>query len=252
MRVVYKESPFPETGCGGLLATYAVPYMSFMAASAPLQDRLAWLLQCCSMAPGLSRLRRLAPEARALAGKSIAGTCPVCGTVRVLFREFTANLRESGACSQCGASNRQRQMAYVLRTELGLPFVGRLTLPDRCRLFSAEANGPLHVALGDAPGYVCSDYWGEAYASGTSVNGIRHEDLEALSFDDNSIDVVLTSDVLEHVADAYRAHGEIFRRTSLGRSAHLHGAVRWHSSRRCACAASERPHRAPGRAVVSR
>jgi SAM-dependent methyltransferase len=102
-------------------------------------------------------------------------------------------------------------MAYVLRTELGLPIVGRLTLPDRCRLYSAEANGPLHVALADAPGYVCSEYWGEAHASGASVNGIRHEDLEALSFGDDTIDVVLTSDVLEHVADAYRAHGEIFR-----------------------------------------
>jgi SAM-dependent methyltransferase len=172
---------------------------------------MAWLLQYCAVTLGFSRLRRLAPEARALAGKPIAGTCPVCGAIRVLFREFTANLRESGACSQCGASNRQRQMAYVLRTELGLPLVGRLTLPDRCRLFSAEANGPLHVALADAPGYVCSEYWGEAHASGTSVNGIRHEDLEALSFDDDTIDVVLTSDVLEHVADAYRAHAEIFR-----------------------------------------
>ena len=30
---------------------------------------------------------------------------------------------------------------------------------------------------------------GEAHASGTSVNGIRHEDLEALSFDDDTIDV---------------------------------------------------------------
>ena len=106
--------------------------------------------------------------------------------------------------------NRQRQMAYVLRTELGLPFVGRLTLPDRCGFTARRPTGPACGARRCA--WICLlGIWGEAYASGTSVNGIRHEDLEALSFDDNSIDVVLTSDVLEHVADAYRAHGEIFR-----------------------------------------
>ena len=170
-------------------------------------------------------------EARALAGKPIAGTCPVCGTRRVLFRDFTANLRESGACSQCGASNRQRQMAYVLRSELRLPSVGRLTLPDRCRLYSAEANGSLHAALADTPGYVCSEYCGEAHASGASVNGIRHEDLEALSFGDSTIDVVLTSDVLEHVADAYSAHGGDLSGASIRRSPHLHGAVRGHRRR---------------------
>jgi SAM-dependent methyltransferase len=198
-------------GSGGLHATYAVPYTNSMAASAPVPGRMVWLLQYWAATVGLARLRGPAPEARALAGKPIAGTCPVCGTRRVLFRDFTANLRESGACSQCGASNRQRQMAYVLRSELRLPSVGRLTLPDRCRLYSAEANGSLHAALADTPGYVCSEYCGEEYASGASVNGIRHEDLEALSFGDSTIDVVLTSDVLEHVADAYSAHGEIFR-----------------------------------------
>jgi len=43
------------------------------------------------------------------------------------------------------------------------------------------------------------------------VNGVRHEDLENLSFDDASLDVVLSSDVFEHLPDAYGAHREIFR-----------------------------------------
>ena len=81
---------------------------------------------------------------------------------------------------------------------------------DRCRLYSAEANGPLHVALADAPGYVCSEYWGEAHASGPRKR-YPPRGSGSLSFGDDTIDVVLTSDVLEHVADAYRAHGEIFR-----------------------------------------
>ncbi len=146
-----------------------------------------------------------------LAGNPVVGACPVCGDRRVLFRGFTDNLRESGACSRCGSSNRQRQMAFALRASLGLAQSGRLTLPTGCRLYSAEANGPLHRTLADAPGYACSEYWGETYAPGTIVNGVRHEDLERLSWPDAGFDVVLSSDVLEHVADAYRAHREIFR-----------------------------------------
>lgn len=157
------------------------------------------------------RPKGMTEEAWALAGNPIAGSCPVCGTQRVLFSDFTENLRESGACSACGASNRQRQMALALRRTLDLAPVGRLTLPEGCRLYSAEANGPLHAALADLPGYVCSEYLGETHTPGASVNGLRHEDLERLSFADETIDVMLSSDVLAHAADAYRAHRDIFR-----------------------------------------
>jgi hypothetical protein len=99
----------------------------------------------------------LVPEAGML---PLRGSCPVCGTRPVRFQRFTANLRESGVCSQCGASNRQRQMALVLRRHLRLPEHGRLILPAGYRLFNAESNGALHAVLADAPGYVCSEYWG--------------------------------------------------------------------------------------------
>jgi len=102
-------------------------------------------------------------------------------------------------------------MAYVLRSCLGVPVAGRLRLPDHYRLYNAEANGALHAALADLPGYHCSEFCGESAIPGTFVNGVRHEDLERLSFADACFDVVLSSDVLEHVPDAYAAHREIFR-----------------------------------------
>jgi SAM-dependent methyltransferase len=102
-------------------------------------------------------------------------------------------------------------MAFVLRKCLGLAPAGPLRLRRRRQIYNAEANGPLHQALADVPGYVCSEYIGDGYAPGASVDGVRHEDLERLSFADATIDVMLSSDVLEHVADAYRAHRDIFR-----------------------------------------
>lgn len=45
----------------------------------------------------------------------------------------------------------------------------------------------------------------------TEINGIRHEDAEALSFPDGSIDLITSNDVLEHVNNPIQALREIFR-----------------------------------------
>lgn len=143
-------------------------------------------------------------------GEAIAGTCSVCGQ-RVAFKAFTENPRESGHCPHCGSSNRQRQMAWMLRRELGLPAGGALTLPTGVAVYNTEANGPVHAQLKGHAGYECSEYWGDKAEFGERVGGVRNEDLQALSFADNSFDVVLSSDVFEHVPDPYRAHSEIHR-----------------------------------------
>lgn len=149
-------------------------------------------------------------ERTALHGKRIRGFCTVCGK-RVQFVPFTENLRESGGCPVCGSSNRQRQMAWMLRKELGLPIAAPLNVPADVVIYNTEANGPLHAQLKNHPAYKCSEYWGEKAQYGDIVDGIRNEDLQALSFGDASFGFVLSSDVLEHVPDPYRAHREIFR-----------------------------------------
>lgn len=60
-------------------------------------------------------------------------------------------------------------------------------------------------------GYTASEYFGDRHRPGDFVGDTMHQDLMALSFADESIDVLVSSDVLEHVADPYHAHGEIHR-----------------------------------------
>ena len=43
------------------------------------------------------------------------------------------------------------------------------------------------------------------------VNGVLTEDLMNLSFADETIDIVLSSDVQEHIPRPYDAHREIYR-----------------------------------------
>ena len=149
-------------------------------------------------------------ERIAKTGGSIAGTCTICGA-KVEFLAFTENMRETGHCPRCGSSNRQRQMAWMLRGELGMSFSGKLSLPRDIAVYNTEANGPIHALLKTHPLYQCSEYWGDKAEYGDTVDGVRNEDLQALSFTDASFDVVLSSDVLEHMPDPYLAHREIHR-----------------------------------------
>lgn len=142
--------------------------------------------------------------------------CPACGYEGPLGG-FTENIRESGHCPGCGAWTRIRQLAVVL-LEVGSRLAGRSlsTLADFAaaplRIYNTEAHGTVHAFLAAAPGYVASEYFGPGMASGDlGPGGVLHEDLEHLSFPSDSFDLVVSTDVFEHLADPYQGHREVLR-----------------------------------------
>lgn len=141
------------------------------------------------------------------------GVCTVCGRA-VIFKPFTENFREHGFCRQCNSSNRKRQMAYLLRSFEKIPKYGEINT-DKV-ILCAEAVGPLHDYLKHNAKYTGSEYLGESYAPGEVINGIRHENLLKTSFDDDSVDYVLSSDVMEHIPEPYTAFEEIYRILKVG------------------------------------
>jgi SAM-dependent methyltransferase len=132
------------------------------------------------------------------------------------FADILPGLRETGRCNHCGATNRHRQIGLVLAGSLAdrtkpRPRSVRDITRSLLRVHNTESAGPIHRELTPMPSYTASEYFSPAHRSGDTVNGVMHQDLMALSFPANSIDVVITSDVLEHVADPYLAHREIYR-----------------------------------------
>jgi SAM-dependent methyltransferase len=142
--------------------------------------------------------------------------CPVCGRMSSAVR-FSDNLRESGLCRHCGATNRNRQLASVAVQAAGdvtgQAFRSLADLAERADLavYNTESRGALHDQLVVMPGYRCSEYFGPAHAPGELVRGVAHEDLTDLSFADAEVDLMLSSDVFEHIPDPYRAHAEVHR-----------------------------------------
>jgi SAM-dependent methyltransferase len=116
--------------------------------------------------------------------------------------------RESLFCRSCGSSLRVRRIGDVLLSLFGsgAASVAELFRRDGFRrLDVAEINaigplGALHPFLAQLPRLAFSEYRGSERL-GEIVDGARNEDICNLTYADNSFDLVLSSDTLEHVPD---------------------------------------------------
>jgi len=131
----------------------------------------------------------------------LSGTCNMCGK-DVEFLLHDCSLRENWTCPNCRSYNRQRQIALIAEHRIS----------SDTRVYNTEASRSLHEWLkGITKNYTCSEYFGPEYKSGDLVNGVLCQDLTNLSFPDNSFDVVISSDVLEHIPDWHLSCREIHR-----------------------------------------
>lgn len=115
------------------------------------------------------------------------------------------NWRESLICPVTGLNNRQRASIHLMDIELA-PYA-------EDKIFISEQVTPFYRLLKDRyPNLVGSEFLGDDIAPG-SINerGIRHEDLTKLSFENNSIDYILSFDCFEHFPAFESAFAECFR-----------------------------------------
>ncbi len=167
-----------------------------------------------------ARVRRLLNLPRTLRHRALheTGICSVCGRDS-RFLAHSDNLKESLCCVHCDAWTRVRMIADVLLgiySRAGARSLSALVDEEAFRalsIYEAQASGPLHALLRKCPAYVCSEYFADT-APGTMHEGVRCEDLQALSCDDASLDLILHSSVLEHIPrpdDAFREAHRVLR-----------------------------------------
>jgi SAM-dependent methyltransferase len=155
---------------------------------------------------GLVRVAmRTAAVAKVARGAS-AFHCPACGyRGPFLAAGPPAHRRRDARCPSCGAAERHRLQALVIRdvlAPLAQAAVARRGSLALAVHFAPEPQiGRQLAAL--YPRYLTADL------SGVGVD--RREDLRALSLEDASVDLVYASHVLEHVDDDRAALSEIAR-----------------------------------------
>ncbi len=168
-------------------------------------------------------------ERFAYQGGHRVGRCCACGEATQFTFGDPSTLRESLVCRCCGATSRYRSLARgLLRAiaELGGPRADSLAgLPrqhagPRLRVFDTQRPFQAPSCAYPIPDLLAACDWIDLEIGlfrpsdppGTRYGPrITNQDLQALSFPSGSFDVVVTSDVMEHVRRDDAAHREIHR-----------------------------------------
>lgn len=131
--------------------------------------------------------------------RSNSGYCHCCRR-ETTFQINGDWLRDQYICLNCYSIPRQRHIQYVLD-----------------QYFQSWETKSVHESSpsNDLISRYCSDYSSSQYfnevEAGSLVNGVRCENLEALTFPDNAFELFITQDVFEHIFNPDRAAKEIMR-----------------------------------------
>ena len=156
--------------------------------------------------------RRVFRAFQSIRERSNRGYCVICDC-EVWFRETGPWLRDQYLCSRCGSIPRQRALIKVLNDH----FPGWREL----RIHESSPGGPSSDKIKQqCRGYVASQFFPNI-PRGQFNGSQRSEDIEALTFGDESFDMVITQDVFEHVLRPAKAFAEIARTLKPG-GAHVY------------------------------
>ena len=141
--------------------------------------------------------------------------CTVCGHAGYLRRE-ERSIRETYQCGNCGASLRYREQARLILkffSRENSAHLGELVQESEfrdLRIYEPGLIGPFRKLFQQLPGY-CNSYFWEDVKPGEFREEIQCQDLMNLTYEDNSFDLVLSSDIFEHVRKPFVGFQEVNR-----------------------------------------
>ncbi|NJO96517.1 MAG: class I SAM-dependent methyltransferase [Pleurocapsa sp. CRU_1_2] len=141
------------------------------------------------------------------------GFCHTCDQ-EVVFSSKQSWLREHYICHNCHSVPRERALMYCV--EKFYPNWKQLSIHE-----SSPANRGASLKIKNScQKYQTSQYFSEFTLGKYHSSGWRNEDLENQSFADESFDLVITQDVMEHIFNPDKAFSEIARTLKPG-GAHI-------------------------------
>jgi SAM-dependent methyltransferase len=141
--------------------------------------------------------------------------CTICGKLAVCPRGGRA-IRDAFPCPVCSTGLRFRnQAAAVLDAFAGgmswsLASAVAAGVFDDVKIYEPALQGPFVRSFRKLKNYSQSYFWPDV-EPGAVRNGVRCEDLTKLTYDSEVFDLVITSDVFEHIFEPETAFREIYR-----------------------------------------
>jgi hypothetical protein len=135
-----------------------------------------------------------------LLGQSQLRSCGCCGKLTLFLS--VSRVEEFNKCIRCQANLRYEMLSHYIRSHFHLASLAVVEL---------DPASPLRQLLNGAASYLRTYYSAVDQTGSYRSDGSRCEDITQLSLTDNSIDLMISSDVLEHVPDLDSAFREMHR-----------------------------------------
>jgi SAM-dependent methyltransferase len=145
------------------------------------------------------------------------GKCNICGkyTIFLCLHDPDA-ARETMRCLFCGSFSRKRHVASIILKYIAaggdkyFSSIKKMAKIDSFSIYNTERNIWGKYFLKNS--HYISSIFTEKYPIGTEIEKkIFCQNLEMLTFDDNSFDIVITEDVFEHIRNYKKGFCEIHR-----------------------------------------
>lgn len=140
------------------------------------------------------------------------GFCPCCEK-ETIFLAKNSWLRDNLLCTNCNCIPRERAITKVLTQKF--PNFEQLAIHE-----SSPCNRGLSLKLKQYCKNYCATQFYPNKKTGDIIDGFRNENLECQTFPDESFDIVVTQDVMEHIYNPAKAFQEIARTLKHG-GAHI-------------------------------
>lgn len=144
----------------------------------------------------------------------IPGRCNICGRRTLFLCTDRAAVRNNMYCVFCQSVSRKRHVAEVVADLLGVKFVSQI--PESVRIYNADAGDAFYKVLRGRQNYTCSVFLPTAAPGAKLGEGVYCQNIERLTFDSASFDLVITEDVFEHVRDYRKGLAEVRRVLRMG------------------------------------
>ncbi|WP_424355160.1 class I SAM-dependent methyltransferase [Methanobacterium sp. MBAC-LM] len=142
------------------------------------------------------------------------GRCNICGKITIFL--LTTNIEQARGdfiCIYCRSYSRKRHVAKIINELISdTSYISQIPDKiDKIHLYNLDVDDAFYNVLYGMDSFVCSDFLPDTELGTEIKKGVFCQDIEKLTFPNESFDLVITEDVFEHVRNYENGFNEILR-----------------------------------------
>lgn len=137
--------------------------------------------------------------------------CNICGKISLFICYDILNARGDFFCIFCRSYSRKRHVAKILNQLVKTDYISEIPNQFEVNIYNTDVYDSFYKVLSEYDNYVSSDLIPGIDLGKEVKRRVFCQDLEELTFSDESFDYIITEDVFEHVRNCDKGFKEIFR-----------------------------------------